>query len=389
MNHYVPTRIVFGRGKMKDLHNQKFPGKNALIVISSGLSVKKNGYLDTLVNELNVSGISCQIYSGIYQNPDCAQIMEGAAKAKEFESDFVIGFGGGSCMDAAKAIAVTSVNEGNIWEYMQCRTGNGRRTKRIPLPVVTIPTTSGSGSQIDPWTTITNRITHEKAGYGYTEMFPVISVIDPELMTSVPQIYTIYQGFDMLFHLIECYISRGANWFSDMYVIKGLELWKENFIKTVWEGKDIDAREKMAMADICAGMAMCNCPVTSLHTLEHAVSGWTPNLPHGAGLLLLAEHWLFYMERYSIIKERMEVILKLLKPDIAEENMSMIRLIHGYLAECGINKMVYKNFERNAAKPEEYLKLAGDSVKEIFVNDRVILTEQEVCMIYQKMLQAN
>ena len=176
-NHYIPTRIVFGTGKIKELSILRMPGKKALIVISKGKSVERNGYLKILTEQLSSVGIGWEVFAEIRENPNTCNVMDGAKAAKESGCDFIIGFGGGSCMDAAKAIAVMSVNKGDIWEYMTSGTGKSRRTTTKPLPVVTIPTNAGSGSSVDPWATITNDVTQEKLGYGYGETFPVLALI--------------------------------------------------------------------------------------------------------------------------------------------------------------------------------------------------------------------
>ena len=129
--------------------------------------------------------------------------------------------GGGSAIDTAKAIAVAAVNEGDYWEYAG---GAPTRTASRALPIVAVTTTAGTGTEADPWTVITKPETGEKLGFGCDYTFPVLSIVDPELMTSVPEKLTAYQGFDALFHATEGVLNRRASVMSDLYALKSIEL---------------------------------------------------------------------------------------------------------------------------------------------------------------------
>ena len=383
-NHYIPTRIVFGTGKIKELSILRMPGKKALIVISKGKSVERNGYLKILTEQLSSVGIGWEVFAEIRENPNTCNVMDGAKAAKESGCDFIIGFGGGSCMDAAKAIAVMSVNKGDIWEYMTSGTGKSRRTTTKPLPVVTIPTNAGSGSSVDPWATITNDVTQEKLGYGYGETFPVLALIDPKIMCTVPKSYTIYQGFDIFFHAMECYISRFANAFSDMYAREALHYWKMGFRGAVLDGADLLAREALALADIYASMAMCNCPVTSLHGLEHALSAVHPKLPHGAGLLLLEDAWLERISKYSSVADRLAEVAAL----VADESMSVASDLRSVLKQyrkfCEIEKLCLQDFGIQPIDAERYVQKAEEMAGDIFYSDRVKLEKENCVEIFEQ-----
>jgi alcohol dehydrogenase len=162
--HFVPTKILFGQGQIKKLHEQNLPGKKALIVISCGQSTRKYGYLDTVINELQQAGADHMVFDLIQPNPTKVNVMDGAACARESGCDFVIGLGGGSCLDASKAIAIMASNEGDYWDYIHGGSGKGMILKNAPLPVVAITTTAGTGTEADPWAVVTNEETHEKNG---------------------------------------------------------------------------------------------------------------------------------------------------------------------------------------------------------------------------------
>ena len=144
--------------------------------------------------------------------------------------------GGGSSIDAAKAISVMARNPGDYWDYVSGGTGKGKAVPNAPLPVVAVTTTAGTGTEADPWTVTTNEETQEKIGFGYEKTFPVLSVVDPELMVSVPPRLTAYQGFDALFHSTEGYLNRTASPISDLMALEAIRLIGKSLPRAVRDG---------------------------------------------------------------------------------------------------------------------------------------------------------
>ena len=294
----IPTEFVFGSGSFKKLYQYRMPGKKALIVTTNGGSVKRLGYLNELEKQLEKSDVSFEVFDGIEPNPITDNIMAAAAKAKETNCDFVIGFGGGSPMDSAKLIALAATNPGNIWDYCQKGTGGRKQPENTPLPVVCISTTAGTGSEADNSGMVTNSVTKEKLGIGFQSLFPVLSIVDPELMVSVPPKLTAYQGLDTFFHLAEGYLSKKANPFNEMFSITGIEKIGSYLGRAVKDGKDLEARENVAFANTLGGFVMSTGKLLSQHSLEHILSAYHPNLPHGAGLVLICRAYFgFFIER--------------------------------------------------------------------------------------------
>ena len=261
---YIPTRTLFGAGMVKELHNQQLPGKKAMIVISNGRSTKDNGYLNTVEAELQQAGVETAVFDQVEANPLKSTVMAGAAFAKENNCDFLVALGGGSVMDASKAMAFMATNPGDVWDYISGGTGKGQTMVNKPLPLVCITTTAGTGSEADQWGVITNDETNEKIGFGgYDELFPVLSIVDPELMKSVPPKFTAYQGFDALFHSTECYISKTASLMSDMYALTAIENVAKYLPRAVANGADMEARERVAFANNLSGAVMTFCSTTA------------------------------------------------------------------------------------------------------------------------------
>ena len=145
-NYFIPTRILFGRGQLNHLGDQTLPGKKALVVISSGKSIRANGYLDRTLEQLHRAGVETVVFDKILPNPVLRHVMEGAQVARDNHCDFVVGLGGGSSIDAAKAIAVMATNDGDYCDYIFGGSGKGQPVKNDPLPIVAITTTAGTGT---------------------------------------------------------------------------------------------------------------------------------------------------------------------------------------------------------------------------------------------------
>ena len=198
-NFYNPTKIIFGSGKLDELAGQELPGKKALLLISCGKSTRVNGSLARVQAALDKAGASYVLFDKIMENPVKEVVMEGAACVRENGCDFILALGGGAVLDSSKAIAAMATNDGDLWDYVVGGTGKGKPLANKGLPIVTVPTSSGTGSEINCRGVISNLHTKEKIGFGAECLTPVLSVVDPELMRTVPPGYTAYQGFDALF----------------------------------------------------------------------------------------------------------------------------------------------------------------------------------------------
>ena len=283
---HIPTKILFGCGELRKLASEKLPGKKALIVISSGTSMKKYGYLDKVVELLQENNTESIVYDKILPNPIKSHVMEAASVCHEQKCDFIVGLGGGSSIDSAKAIAVMACNDGDYWDYIPAGSGKGRPVTKA-LPVIAIPTTAGTGTEADPWSVITNEEAKEKIGFGSTLTFPVLSIIDPELMVSIPPHLTAYQGFDAFFHAAEGFLANCATPISDLYALEAIRLLYKYLPVAVKDGRNLKARAKVAWASTLAGLVEATSCCISEHSMEHAMSAIYPELPHGAGLIAL------------------------------------------------------------------------------------------------------
>lgn len=386
-NMYVPTRVLFGAGQLNKLYKQKLPGKKAMIVISNGKSTRANGYLDRTEEQLQKAGIECTVFDQVEANPLHKTVMSGAAFAKDNQCDFIVALGGGSCMDAAKAIAVAATNEGEFWDYIFSGTGKKKKMEENPLPIVAITTTAGTGSETDAATVITNEETHEKTAMVHDSLFPQLAIVDPELMCSVPPKFTAYQGFDALFHSVEGYISKAANLMSDMYAITAIEHISKNLAKAVKDGNDLEAREKVAFGNCLSGAVMCVGALTSEHSLEHAMSAYHQELPHGAGLIMISKAYFSHFIRCHACDERFIRMAIAMGMEDAKEPMDFIAMLEKLQEDCGVSDLKMSDY---GMKPEEFETLAQnakDTMGFLFTVDPRELTIEDCISIYQEAYQ--
>jgi alcohol dehydrogenase len=294
--YFMPTRLIFGPGELKRLAGSPYlPGKKALVVIGAGGAMRRHGYLDEVFGYLAKSGCDTVLYDKILPNPVLAQVNEGAGVARENWCDFVLGLGGGSTIDAAKAIALTAANAGNYWDYIQSGTGGRKPAPQRALPIVAIPTTAGTGTEADPWTVITKPATREKIGWGRDDTFPGFSIVDPELMVSVPPKTTAYTGMDAFFHAVEAYLARVSQPNSDLLALEAIGLIAKYLPVAVQDGGNREARTALAWASTAAGICESLSSCISHHSMEHALSAFYPEIPHGAGLTMLSRAYFAFL----------------------------------------------------------------------------------------------
>ena len=297
--YYMPTRIIFGPDSLEKLGDTPHlpRGNKAMIVIGESGVMIRQGYLARVQSLLSKQDVQTIVFDKIKPNPESDAVEEAAAVCRDKGVNFVVGLGGGSTIDSAKAIAAMATNTGKYWDYMQAGSGGGQTPENDPLPIVAIPTTAGTGTEADPWTVITKSGTgsREKLGWGYDGTFPALSVVDPKLMLSVPPRQTAYTGMDAFFHAAEAYLSTCRQPASDALALEAVHLISHTLPQAVAEGDNLEARTVMAWACTAAGLCETYSSCISQHSLEHALSAFHPDLPHGAGLVLLSKAYFGFL----------------------------------------------------------------------------------------------
>jgi len=378
--YFLPTEILFGPGALSTLHEKKLPGTHALVVTTAGKSVKRLGYLDRLLEQLAAAGCTWALYDKVSPNPTRDNVMEGANLARAAGCDFLVALGGGSAIDAAKAMAVMAVNEGDCWDYVRDGSGKGKPLASKPLPIVAIPTTAGTGSEADAGSVISYPERKEKVSFGTPWSFPVLSVVDPELMASVPPVLTAYQGFDVLFHAIECYLSKAANPPSDLYGLDAIRRVMGSLPRAVRNGGDMDARGNMAWASTEAGFCLTLSGLTAQHSLEHSMSGFYPNLTHGAGLILISRAYLGRCARQEAYRDRMTELSKAMGAEVPGPEAVLERL-EKLLEQCGVADLKMSQF---GISRDTLPEIARMSVDRRYANERAPLSQEEALEILEQ-----
>lgn len=382
---YVPTRTLFGAGMLNELHSQTIPGKKAMVVISNGKSMKTTGILERVLKELLAVGVETAVFDKVQANPLRSTVMEGAVFARENSCDFVVALGGGSVMDASKAMAAMVTNEGDIWDYMFGGTGGGKVLINKALPVIGITTTAGTGSEVDQWGVITNDETNEKIGFGgYDCLFPVLSVVDPELMVSVPAKFTAYQGFDALFHSTECYISKAHNLMGDMLALTAIENIGKYLVRAVNDGSDLEAREGVAFANNLSGQVMTVSACTSEHSMEHAMSAYHQELPHGAGLIMISVAYYQHFIDCHVCDERFVAMAKALGKADASCAQDFLDVLVQLQKDCGVADLKMSDFGIQESELDVLARNARETMGGLFGADPCELSHEQCVAIYQK-----
>ena len=381
-NWFIPTNIVFGTGAIDKLGENMPYGENALIITSNGVSAKKSGALDKVIQQLDELEIKHTIFSGVGANPTKEMVMEGAKIAKENNCDVIVAIGGGSVMDCAKAIATMATNEGDLWDYVQLGTGGQKIPEELSLPLVCITLTSGTGSESDTGAVITNTETNEKTAF-FGE-HPMLAICDPNLTISVNPKFTAYQGFDALFHSVEVFIANTANFASDMVAKEAIKNVGGFLPRAVKDGNDLKARERVAFASSLSSFSMNVGSCTSEHSLEHAMSAYHPNLPHGAGLIMISvAYYSFFIEK-GCCPDRFIKLAKMLGNKQATKPEDFIVELKRLQKECGVDDLKMSDY---GIKEEEFEKMANnamDCMGLLFPNDPAELSIEDCVEIYKK-----
>jgi len=294
--YFQPTEIRFGRGRLDDV-GQKVAeyGKRCLIVTVPSFSTLEP-VLMRVESSLQEAGLTWTHFDGVVPNPTTDCVTAGANIAKEFHADVILGVGGGSSMDTAKAIAVEATHPGTAWDYLFFKIPPTEKT----LPVIAVSTTSGTGSQVTQVAVMTETKTKTKSAIFNTVIYPKVAIVDPDLMETVPAHITASTGFDAFCHAFESYLHPAASPYTDRMALEAIELVAKFLPVVVENGKDKEGREAMAWADTLAGLCIANAGVTLPHGIGMTISGYCPQIMHGEALAVTYPEFTRFTYPFSI-----------------------------------------------------------------------------------------
>lgn len=380
-----PTKLLFGVGKLGELHNEELPGKKALLLLSAGQSVHKNGSYDKTVEELKLAGVEYVEFAKIMENPLMEVVEEGGAFAKENGCDFIVALGGGAVLDSSVAVATMATNPGRLWDYVFGGTGKGQPIPNKPLPIVTIATSSGTGSEMNEWGVICNEQEHEKIGFGDSKLLkPVIAVVDPTYMTTVPPKYTAYQGFDALFHNTEVMMSTSLNIMSEAIALSAIENIAKYLPRAVKDGNDLEAREHVAYGSTMAGITMQLTSTTAQHSMEHAMSAYHRNLQHGAGLIMISyEFAKFFIDKHAC-DDRFIKMAKAMGVENADSPYAFLDALKQLQIDCGVDDLKMSDYGFDKSECMTLAVNARETMGGLYAANPCEVTDEDIAGIFER-----
>ncbi len=302
------TTVVFGLDTVLELGAEaaKLWAQKALIVTDTG--IVKAGILEKVDQSLTAAGIKVAVFDEVEPNPKDKMILNGARVARETQADLIVGLGGGSPMDAAKAIAIMSTNDGPIESYIEVKDA----WPITPLPVICVPTTAGTGAEVSlaAMINLTDK-KRKRAIYG-DSIQPAVAVVDPRLTLGLPPPLTANTGVDALCHAVEAYIANRANPISDALSEKAIMLAADNLRAAYTDGENLEARSNMLLASTIAVIACSSAGLGIVHSLAQTLGGYY-DVPHGLSIAVCFPYGIDY--NVSASPEKCAIVSRMLGTD--------------------------------------------------------------------------
>ena len=275
----VPTDIHFGCGMVRTLpaRIRAVGGSRAFLVTDPGL--RAAGILDDVARVLKEGGIDFAVCDRVKPDSGSRLIDETAAELKQSQADVVVGIGGGSSLDTAKAVAALATNPGSAMEYVGLH-----KIRNRPLPSIAIPTTAGTGSEVTLWSVFTDEDRAVKVAIGSILIYPSVALCDPELTLGLPAALTAATGMDALAHAVECYTNNACQPISGALALEAIRLIGRHLRSAVLNGRNLESRYGLMLAATMAGIAMNPTRLGLAHALAMPLGSWDLRVPHGVVL---------------------------------------------------------------------------------------------------------
>ncbi len=376
----VPQSILYGRNSFLEIgkKTREF-GKRALII--SDRSMEEIGSIASLKKYLKKADVDTVAYLGVNSEPTDTHVFEALTAFINQQCDVIVALGGGSCIDTAKAVALVATNGGFIEDYFS----GDKVIDQEPVPLIAIPTTAGTGSEVTSVTVITNTKTDIKMMLKHRAFIPKVAIVDPVLTYTLPPDVTAATGIDALSHAIEAYLSRMAQPLTDQYALTSIELIAKYLRLAYFNRDNVKARDEMALASMQAGIAFSNSSVALVHGMSRPI-GAIFHVPHGISNAMILPAVIDFtkesaLERLAKIGERMRPDLKALSDEalaevtIREINQLCLDLNIPNLKGWGINK---SKFDRYVSKMATDALASGSPM-----NNPKIPTHEEIIDLYR------
>ncbi|MCR8631682.1 iron-containing alcohol dehydrogenase [Paenibacillus radicis (ex Xue et al. 2023)] len=356
--------------------------KSALII--SQPSILKSGFLDNLVHDLKQAGIGCQLFTSIKPEPTEAQLTEIYNQFSEESFDVLIGVGGGSVLDATKLLSVIFTNSSGIRDML-----GADLVGQAGIPMVLIPTTSGTGSEVTPNAIVTLPEEELKLAVVSRHLYPQLVLLDPVLTLSLPPSITAATGMDAYTHALESYISNKANPISDMFALESIRLISDSLVEVYENGSSLVARERMLLGSMYGGMALASSGTAAVHALAYPLGGKF-GITHGVANSMLLTHVVEY--NMDSIQDRLAVVASAMKlPEALEPSSSRAaEAVVARIAEWTRVLNIPQNLRDYGVQEEhiDSLTLAASKVTRLLNNNPKPLGLDDISGLYRKLLAA-
>lgn len=376
------TDVRFGRGRREEVGEVASSHGNDALVVTTRNAMQEAGFLDDVLTSLEGVDVSTTVYEDADPNPTVSNVVDCVETAPD--ADVVVALGGGSPTDVAKAAAlslatfdgVPSVDD--VWEY-----ASGEKRVEDAVPLVALPSTSGTGSHVDPWAVVTRADERAKVGFGADPLVPHDALVDPEILDEMPAALAARTGFDAFCHLNEAYVARTANALTDANALRGMELVEKNLRHSV-EGSS-EAREAMAVADTLAGFCETTSSTVATHGLAHAISAYEPDVAHGDALAAVASEVAAYNVENGDdeTKRRYGEIAETLGFPIADRKLDAPFIADSFdelLAELDLDVSVG---DLTDATPEELAENTAENMEFVLRNNPVEVEKEDLVGILE------
>jgi 1,3-propanediol dehydrogenase len=337
---FLVPDVIFGVGVLSEVGQAARRQGAAHVLVVSDPGVGEAGWTGEVLGHLAEAGVSAQLWDGLTPNPKDHEVAAGCAAYTDGGCDVLVAVGGGSCIDAAKAIAVLATQPGHgdgaaagIAGYA----GVGKVTGPLP-PTVMVPTTGGSGSDVSQFCVVTDTARRLKVTIGARALVPDISVTDPRALTTVPHDITAYTAIDVLSHAIESYLSLAASFLTDTHAVTAMRGACEHLLPALERPGDLRPREGLARASLQAGLAFSNALLGATHAISHQLGGLT-DLPHGLLNAILLPHVMEFnaavaTSRLADVAGAMGLRTGLMTPPEAAD--AAIQTVRGFAGKAGL-----------------------------------------------------
>ncbi|WP_235867378.1 iron-containing alcohol dehydrogenase [Priestia abyssalis] len=381
-NFNIPTSIEFGSGKVENIGERakELGGTKVLLITDKGLA--QTGILQKVTDSLDQEGVNYMVFDEITPNPKDVDCQRAYEQFKDEEIDLLIGLGGGSSMDTAKAIGTLLTHEGELRE----RYGVNLLEREI-TPLICIPTTSGTGSEVTTGSVITDTVTKQKEAILDIRLAPKLAILDPELTLTLPKSITAATGMDALTHAIEAYTSNIAEPISDALSLYSIELIGKYLPAAVENGNDLEARRNMLIASLIAGMAFNHADLGAVHAMAEPLGGLY-DTPHGVANSIFLPHVFEFnipsnLEKHAIVAEKLGVNKEgKTKEEIAYEGVVLLKEL--------ARKIGIPDFQDlNNVNPKDFPFLAEGAAVHLCTqtNSRKV-TREDYLALFQKTYEA-